>query len=62
MRLKSLKKKHIVKKKLVEFADTDNVGMCVFHSIRVKVNKGFGVAAATLFLLNTKTQRNKGCI
>ena len=34
----------------------------VFHSIRFKVNKGFGVAAAALFLLNTKTQRNKGCI
>ena len=35
----------------------------VFHSIRFKVNKGFGVAAAALFyILNTKTQRNNACI
>ena len=59
IRLKNLKKKLFFEKKLVEFADSFYICMCVFHSIRFKVNKVLGHGGDPfLFLYPVKDTKN----
>ena len=48
--LKNFKKKHFFEKKLVRFADSFYICMCVFHSIRFKVNKVLGHSGDPFFV------------
>ena len=53
IKLKNSKKKHFFWKKLVRFADSFYICMCVFHSIRFKVNKVLGHSGDPFFCFYT---------